>query len=167
MLRPALLFLLLIMTLNTSAVEGEASERNDGSSEKSHQEESVNKNEMDEVDVLERLKNISDIDSNDSGIRNGCIALRRIKHIRFVDDQSAIIDMRGNKKALLRLRRECRGIKSEGFLHKARGGNLCVRFDQLEVLNRGMTCSIESIEPYFVVESQPDSDIESASGDPK
>jgi len=167
MLRPALLFLLLIMTLNTSAVEGEASERNDGNSEKSHQEESVNKNEMDEVDVLERLKNISDIDSNDSGIRNGCIALRRIKHIRFVDDQSAIIDMRGNKKALLRLRRECRGIKSEGFLHKARGGNLCVRFDQLEVLNRGMTCSIESIEPYFVVESQPDSDIESASGDPK
>ena len=167
MLRPALLFLLLIMTLNTSAIEGEASGRNDGSSEKSHQEESVNKHQMSTADVLERLKNISDIDSNDSGIRNGCIALRRIKHIRFVDDQSAIIEMRGNKKALLRLRRECRGIKSEGFLHRTRGGNLCVRFDQLEVLNRGMTCSIESIEPYFVVESQPDSDIETVSGDPK
>jgi hypothetical protein len=167
MLRLALLLLLFIVTWNASAVEGEVTVLDDESSKKNHQDKRVNKHEMDEEDVLERLKNIGDIDPVEWGIRNNCIALRRIKHIRFVDDQSAIIEMRGNKKALLRLRRECRGIKSEGFLHKARGGSLCVRFDRLEVQNRGMTCSIESIEPYFVVESQPDSDIETVSGDPK
>jgi hypothetical protein len=167
MLRLALLFLPLILTLNAIAVEGEATALNDGSIEKTYQEEIANQNKVDDADVLNRLKNLSDVDPREWGIRNGCISLRRIKNIRFVDDQSAVIEMRGKKKALLRLRRECRGIKSEGFAHQARGGQLCARFDHLEVLNRGFPCTIESIEPYLEVESHPDSDKEVATGDPK
>ena len=161
------LLLPLIITLNVIAVVGEATALNDGSVEKTHQEGIANKNKVDDVDVLDRLKNISEVDPRAWGIRNGCINLRRIKNIRFVDDQSAVIDMRGNKKALLRLRRECPGIKSEGFSHQPHGGQLCARFDRLEVLNRGFPCSIESIEPYFEVESHSDSDKEKTAGGTK
>ena len=152
------LFLSLIITLSAIAVEGVATTLNDGSFEKTQQGDIANKNKMDDADVMDRLKNISEVDPKEWGIRNGCINLRRIKNIRFVDDQSAVIEMRGNKKALLRLRRECLGIKSEGFAHQARGGKLCARFDHLEVLDRGFPCSIESIEPYFEVESRSDID---------
>jgi len=161
------LFLSLIITLSAIAVEGVATTLNDGSFEKTQQGDIANKNKMDDADVMDRLKNISDGDSKAWGIRNGCIALRRIRHIRFVDDQTAIIEMRGKKKALLRLRRECPGIKREGFLHEARSGQLCARFDRLEVRNRGFPCSIESIEPYFDVESHSDSDKGKTAGDPK
>jgi len=161
------LFLSLIITLSAIAVEGVATTLNDGSFEKTQQGDIANKNKMDDADVMDRLKNISEVDPKEWGIRNGCINLRRIKNIRFVDDQSAVIEMRGNKKALLRLRRECPGIKREGFLHEARSGQLCARFDRLEVLNRGFPCSIESIEPYFDVESHSDSDKGKTVGDPK
>ena len=161
------LFLSLIITLSAIAVEGVATTLNDGSFEKTQQGDIANKNKMDDADVMDRLKNISEVDPKEWGIRNGCINLRRIKNIRFVDDQSAVIEMRGNKKALLRLRRECPGIKREGFLHEARSGQLCARFDRLEVRNRGFPCSIESIEPYFDVESHSDSDKGKTAGDPK
>ena len=161
------LFLSLIITLSAIAVEGVATTLNDGSFEKTQQGDIANKNKMDDADVMDRLKNISEVDPKEWGIRNGCINLRRIKNIRFVDDQSAVIEMRGNKKALLRLRRECPGIKREGFLHEARSGQLCARFDRLEVRNRGFPCSIESIEPYFDVESHSDSDKGKTVGDPK
>ena len=105
--------------------------------------------------ILDRLKGISNLNLADWGIRNGCISLVRVKSIRFVDDQSAVIELKGKKKALLRLRRECPGIKREGFIHRSHGRQLCARFDQFEVIDRGIPCSIESIEPY--VEVVPDS----------
>ena len=164
MLRSVLLLLPLIMAFNSTALEGQADTINIGSSEKLDQGVSADRANTGEVDILERLKNISDVDPREWGIRNDCIALQRIKHIRFVDDQSAVVKMRGKKKVLLRLRRECPGIKTEGFLHQARGSQLCARFDRFEVLNRGIPCSIESIEPYFEVEPYFDSDKEKRAG---
>ena len=35
------------------------------------------------------------------GIHNGCVSRSRIRHINFIDDEKAIIDMMGKKKILL------------------------------------------------------------------
>ena len=99
-----------------------------------------------------------DIDPKDWGIRNGCMSRSRIRHMHFVDDETAIIDIMGKKKVLLTMRRECRGIKREGFITRVRGNSLCARFDRFEVLDTGMSCSIKSLEPY--IEDEEDEDIE-------
>jgi hypothetical protein len=64
----------------------------------------------------------------------------------------------GKKKVLLTMRRECRGIKREGFITLVRGNSLCARFDRFEVLDTGISCSIKSLEPY--IEPEEDEDIE-------
>ena len=99
-----------------------------------------------------------DLDPKDWGIRNGCISRSRIRHMHFVDDETAIIDIMGRKKVLLTMRRECRGIKREGFITRVRGNSLCARFDRFEVLDTGMSCSIKSLKPY--IEPEEDEDIE-------
>ena len=95
------------------------------------------------------VESAQDLDPKDWGIRNGCISRSRIRHMHFVDDETAIIDIMGKKKVLLTMRRECRGIKREGFITRVRGNSLCARFDRFEVLDTGMSCSIKSLEPYI------------------
>ncbi len=90
-----------------------------------------------------------DLDPKDWGIRNGCISRSRIRHMHFVDDETAIIDIMGKKKVLLTMRRECRGIKREGYITRVRGNQLCARFDRFEVLDTGISCAIKSLEPYI------------------
>jgi len=90
-----------------------------------------------------------ELDPKDWGIRNGCISRSRIRHMHFVDDETAIIEIMGKKKVLLTMRRECRGIKREGYITRVRGNQLCARFDRFEVLDTGMSCSIKSLEPYI------------------
>ena len=104
------------------------------------------------------VESAQDLDPKDWGIRNGCISRSRIRHMHFVDDETAIIDIMGRKKVLLTMRRECRGIKREGFITRVRGNSLCARFDRFEVLDTGMSCSIKSLEPY--IEPEEDEDIE-------
>jgi len=100
------------------------------------------------------VESAQDLDPKDWGIRNGCISRSRIRHMHFVDDETAIIDIMGKKKVLLTMRRECRGIKREGFISRVRGNSLCARFDRLEVLDTGMPCSIKSLEPYIEPEEE-------------
>ena len=102
----------------------------------------------DSSNVLERLDQIEEVDPKGWGIRNGCVSRARIKSIHFVDDQSAIINMMGKKKILLTMRKECRGIKREGYITRVRGGMLCAKFDRFEVIGRGLSCAIKSFEPY-------------------
>ena len=97
-----------------------------------------------------------DLDPKDWGIRNGCISRSRIRHMHFVDDETAIIDIMGRKKVLLTMRRECRGIKREGFITRVRGNSLCARFDRFEVLDTGISCAIKSLEPYIEHEEVED-----------
>ena len=104
------------------------------------------------------VESAQDLDPKDWGIRNGCISRSRIRHMHFVDDETAIIDIMGKKKVLLTMRRECRGIKREGFITRVRGNSLCARFDRFEVLDTGMSCSIKSLEPY--IEPEVDEDID-------
>ena len=104
------------------------------------------------------VESAQDLDPKDWGIRNGCISRSRIRHMHFVDDETAIIDIMGKKKVLLTMRRECRGIKREGFITRVRGNSLCARFDRFEVLDTGMSCSIKSLEPY--IEPEEDEDID-------
>jgi hypothetical protein len=89
-----------------------------------------------------------ELDAKEWGIRNGCISRSRIKSIRWVDDQSAIVRMMGKKKVLLTLAKECRGIKRHGYMSKVKGNQLCERFDRFEVLEFGTLCTVASLEPY-------------------
>ena len=102
------------------------------------------------------VESAQDLDPKDWGIRNGCISRSRIRHMHFVDDETAIIDIMGRKKVLLTMRRECRGIKREGFITRVRGNSLCARFDRFEVLDTGTSCAIKSLEPYIEPEEVED-----------
>ena len=111
--------------------------------------------------VMDKLEEIEGLDYKDWGIRNGCISRSRIRNIRFIDDQTAIIKMMGKKKILLTMRRECHGIAREGYISRVRGGQLCAKFDRFEVIDRGISCAIESLEPYvepITVDSENDTD---------
>ena len=102
--------------------------------------------------LVERIQAIGEVDSSEWGIRRGCISLNRIRSIKFSNDQSAIIDIGRGKEAILRLKRECKGVSSEGFAYKTRGSQLCAKFDSLRLLLSNRDCQIESIEPYLKIE---------------
>lgn len=100
------------------------------------------------AEILENIQAIDDIEPSQWGIRNGCIYVDKIRNIRFLDDQLAVVYLRGKKRLLLRLSKECRGIKDQGFSYEVRGGQLCPRFDRFTPAKNGIPCEIESIEPY-------------------
>ncbi|MBT3671999.1 MAG: hypothetical protein HOM90_10360 [Porticoccaceae bacterium] len=164
MMRLVVLFSTLLMSLSSVALDDKAVGRTDENGIQADANDGV---KTAAPSILERLKGISDLDPSKWGIRNGCVSLMRVKNIRFIDDQSAIIEMRGKKKALLRLRRECPGIKRDGFVHRSRGRQLCARFDQFEVIDMGIPCSIESIEPYVEIASDSGSGKDNTAGGPK
>lgn len=90
-------------------------------------------------------------------IRNGCVPLNRIKRIKFMDDQTALMSVRnrdsGKKKIILKLKRECPGIKRNGYIHYASGLKLCAGFDRFSVMgSSGFSCRIASLEPYVNIE---------------
>ncbi len=86
-------------------------------------------------------------------VRNGCLSANRIKRIKFVDDQTALVTMFGKKTAILRLQTECPGIKRSGYVSYRSGSRLCARFDRLSVLGgSGYSCRIASIEPFVALE---------------
>lgn len=104
------------------------------------------------VFIVDRLNAIDEVDGRDWGIRNGCISLNRIRQIHFIDDQSAVVTLNRDKEVILRLRQVCRGIRSEAFIYKTRGHQLCERFDSFRLLTSERDCIIQSIEPYLKIE---------------
>ena len=108
--------------------------------------------------LADQLSSIeTEIDPAAWNIRNGCVTLRRVKRIKFLDDQTALMSMRNRnpdrKKIILKLRRECPGIKRNGFIHRASGQRLCVGFDRFIVMgSSGFSCRVESLEPYIDIE---------------
>ena len=56
--------------------------------------------------LTEEMESIDQAVTADAwNIRNGCVPLRRVRRIEFVDDQTAIITLFGKKKVVLRLQR--------------------------------------------------------------
>lgn len=98
--------------------------------------------------ILNQLRSLDSVEAEDWGIRNGCIALHRIRAISFRDDQVAIINLHRRQQAVLKLKRECRGIAEQGFIIDARSDQLCVRFSRLTQAKSGISCEIEFIQPY-------------------
>lgn len=147
-------------SLNTKDAEGSLQTKNaEGSLRKeaegsSHQgaEGSSHQGAEGSVSILERMHAIEGVDPKAYGVRRGCVSLSRIKHIRFQDDQNAIIDLGRGKELLLRLRRECTGIKDKGFEYESRSGQLCARSSYFNVIGRSMHCPLESITPYINIE---------------
>lgn len=134
--------ILLVLVFRISAAQGEDSPASPSPEADAPQNTSI----------TERVHNIGGLNPSDYGIRRGCISLARISSINFLDDQSAIVSVRGGKKVLLRLARECHGIEYNGFVHQTRGQELCARFDTLRVMQTGIPCQIESLEPYVEVQ---------------
>lgn len=115
-------------------------------------EETPVEQEGESSSVVDRMKAIDEVNPKSWGIRNNCIAVSRIRGINFRDDQSAIVDVGRGKEVLMRLKRECNGIKIEGYMYKPRGIRLCARYDYLTLLRSKRICHIASFEPYLVVE---------------
>ena len=86
-------------------------------------------------------------------VRNGCLPANRIKRIKFIDDQTALITLFGKKTAILRLQSECPGIKRSGYVTYRSNSRLCARFHRLSVMGgSGYSCRIASIEPFVALE---------------
>lgn len=103
--------------------------------------------------ILDKIHKIAGPDQRKYGVRNGCVQVNRIRNIRFKDDQVAVVDLGRDKKLLLRLRKECEGIKNDGFKYESRNGQICARFSQFIVIGRSARCTLESITPYIDLES--------------
>ena len=104
-------------------------------------------------DVMDKLLSISGINHSDSGIRNHCLGANRIRSINFIDDQTAYLDVGQGRQVILTLADRCTGITARGFILKTRANRLCARFDSLEVVDTGMRCRIQSIEPHITLDT--------------
>ena len=100
------------------------------------------------LSILDKIKSIEPVNPSQWGVRGGCITVQKIRRISFLDDQLAIVYLRGKKQLVLKLRNECRGIAKKGFSYNVKGGQLCPRFDRLTQVQSGKKCEIDSIEPY-------------------
>ena len=103
--------------------------------------------------VMEKLLSIKDAKHSDFGIKNNCINTSRIRSLNFVDDQMAYLDVGRGRQVVLYLRDKCPGIKARGFIQKTRVNRLCARFDSFEVIDTGMRCRIQSIEPHITLDA--------------
>lgn len=104
------------------------------------------------AEPLPDVVTFDDVDPALWGIHNGCIAANRIRHVNIVDNQSALIEMTGGKKILMKFKKRCSGIKQHGFVHTSRNNRFCARFDSLRVLETGGLCLVESLEPFVELE---------------
>ena len=162
-------WIMLVASFNSSALEHSIEDESDWGLEKDAEgplhgqdaegsvyskdaEGSLHQSAEGSVSILDRMHAIEDVDPKAYGARRGCVSLSRIKHIRFQDDQNAIIDLGRGKKLLLRLHRECTGIKDKGFEYESRSGQLCAKFAYFNVIGRSMHCTLESITPYVNIE---------------
>lgn len=132
----SLVFFLLLCTASASAWSGDRLELTPNSA------------------LIEKLQALDGLRSGNYGIRNNCIKADRIRSIQFEDDQTAIIDMGRRRKVILKLRRECRGISKHGYIQTTRGNRLCAKFDRFKVLQTGIQCEIESLQPYVRLDSE-------------
>ena len=103
--------------------------------------------------VMEKLLSIKDAKHSDFGIKNNCINTSRIRSLNFVDDQMAYLDVGRGRQVVLYLRDKCPGIKARGFIQKTRVNRLCARFDSFEVIDTGMRCRIQSLEPHITLDA--------------
>ena len=104
--------------------------------------------------LIEKLRALDEQRLGNYGIRNNCIKADRIRSIQFEDDQTAVVDMGLRRKIILTLRRECRGISKQGYIQRTRGNTLCAKFDRFEVLQTGIQCEIESLQPYVRLDNE-------------
>lgn len=107
------------------------------------------------LSIMERIKSIPGVDPKQWGIRKGCINSSRIRKIRFLDDQTAMLSLRGKKKALMRLETACPGIKRNGFARIKDSVRLCKKFDSFSVLGGNYSCRVAAIDPYVALVDPP------------
>ena len=103
--------------------------------------------------LIEKLRALDGHRSGNYGIRNNCIKADRIRSIQFEDDQTAIVDVGRSRQVILTLRKKCPGIKQRPYIHRSRLDSLCARYDRFEILESGLQCQVETLEPYMRLEN--------------
>jgi len=106
-----------------------------------------------EGSIVEKLRILDEGKPSDFGIRNNCLNTNRIRRINFKDDKVAYVDVGRGRQVILTLADECRGIRHSGFVQKSRTNRLCARFDSFEIIDTGMRCRIESLEPHITLDN--------------
>lgn len=96
----------------------------------------------------DRPNRVDDVDPKEWGIQSDCIRINRINSIKFIDEQTALIDIPQNKTILMKLKGRCPGVKHYGITYKTSTGALCARMDFVTSLQTKFHCQIESFEPY-------------------
>ena len=107
------------------------------------------------LSIVDRIKSIQGVNPKEWGIRKGCISSSHVKKIKFLDDQTAMLTLRGKKKAILRLGSACPGIKRNGYARINDGIKLCKKFDSFSVLGGTFSCRVASIDPYVELTDPP------------
>ena len=89
----------------------------------------------------------SRIDLEQWGIYNGCISSNRIRVIKVLDANSAMLTLVDGKQVKMRFMNRCQGIKQHGFVYTARNNLFCTHNYSVRVLHTGTHCQVESLEP--------------------
>ena len=106
------------------------------------------------------LPEVDDVEPREWGIRNNCVSINRIRNFSLIDNKSAVLEMLGGKKILMRFKQDCSGLRHNGFVYSSRSGQLCARFDSIKVLQQGSVCRLESFEPYIELEEPESQELE-------
>jgi hypothetical protein len=101
---------------------------------------------------------LADGHEGDAGESTGktqqCIRLQDIDQTPVIDNQTILIEMRGNKFKRIDLLNRCSGLKIEGgFSYSTSINQLCIQ-DTLRVLRAGTTCMIKQIVDITPEEAQ-------------
>jgi hypothetical protein len=86
------------------------------------------------------------VNTEDWGIRNGCINNMLIKRVSFDSNTSGMIELSGGRKVQVTLRNNCSGIRNEGYVHKPINHRFC-EGDMLRVIRFGNICIVDKLEP--------------------
>lgn len=81
------------------------------------------------------------------GINNGCLNSNLVQNFYVLNSHSAVFNLVGGKRVLMRFR-GCKGIKENGFVHRATNNQFCAHTRSIRVLNTGDYCDLISVEPY-------------------
>jgi len=89
------------------------------------------------------------VDPTDWGIYNGCISNNRIRAIKVMGVNAAIIELVDGKKVVMQFMGRCRGIRQYGFVYTTKNNLLCMKNHSVRVMETGVHCEVESLKPYL------------------
>ena len=91
---------------------------------------------------------ISDADLALWGIVDGCLNSKLVHYFYVLNSHTAVLELAGGKKVLMRFDGDCQGVEQYGFVHTAHDNKFCAGSHSIRVLHSGDRCEVKSLEPY-------------------